>query len=87
MYEYEEECLEVFLKKQAQILGRVEFTTKEEADAFLSDCMACVCENLEEVREYLEEAGMDAYGMSDTELLSQSELFALSGGRFLVVEG
>lgn len=87
MFEYEEECLDVFLEHQEQLLGRKEFTTREEADTFLSDCMACVCKDLAEVREYLEEAGMDAYGMSDEELLSQSELFPLSKGRFLVVEG
>lgn len=87
MFEYEEECLDVFLKKQEQILGRKEFTTREEADSFLADCMACVCENLDEVREYFEEAGMDAYGLSDDELLSQSELFALPNGKYLVVEG
>ncbi|MBE5905912.1 MAG: glyoxalase [Lachnospiraceae bacterium] len=87
MYEYEEECLEVFLANQKQLLGREEFMTKEEADAFLADCMACVCDSLQDVRDYLEEAGMDAYGMSDEELLAQSELFALSDGRFLVVEG
>lgn len=87
MFEYDEECLDVFLEQQEQLLGRKEFTTREDADAFLADCMACVCKDLGEVREYLKEAGMDAYGMSDEELLSQSELFALSDGRFLVVEG
>lgn len=82
-----EECITVFMKRQEQLLGRQEFTTHKEIDEFLTDCFACVCENLDEVREYLEEAGMDAYGMSDEELLEQSELFLLSGGRVLVVEG
>ncbi|MCR4956341.1 MAG: glyoxalase [Lachnospiraceae bacterium] len=87
MFEYDEECLSVFLENQAQLLGHKEFTTMEEADEFLSDCMATVCKDINDVREYLEEAGMDAYGMSDEELLSQSEIFPLSDGRFLVVEG
>lgn len=87
MFEYEQECLEVFLNHQEQLLGRKEFETLEDADAFLSDCMAVVCENLKDVREYFEEAGMDAYGMDEEELMSQSEVFALSRGRFLVVEG
>ena len=87
MYEYEQECLEVFLEMQEKILGRKEFTTLEDVDAFLSDCMAVVCENIDEVRAYFEEAGMDAYGMDDEELKSQSEIFPLKNGRFLVVEG
>ncbi len=87
MYEYEQECLEVFLEHQEQLLGRTEFTTFEDVDMFLSDCMAVICESIEDVREYFEEAGMDAYGMSDEELQSQSEIFPLNNGRFLVVEG
>lgn len=87
MFEYEQECLEVFLENQEQLLGRKEMETLEDADAFLSDCMAVVCDSLKEVREYFEEAGMDAYGMDDEELLSQSEVFPLSRGRFLIVEG
>ena len=39
------------------------------------------------IREYMEEAGLDAYGMDDEELLSQSEIFPLSKGRYLIVEG
>ena len=39
------------------------------------------------VREYFEEAGMDISGMKDQELEEASEVFALSDGRYLVVEG
>ena len=46
-----------------------------------------MCKSLKEVREYMEEAGLDAYGMDDEELLSQSEIFPLSKGRYLIVEG
>ncbi|MGN0170015.1 MAG: glyoxalase [Lachnospiraceae bacterium] len=87
MFEYEQECLEVFLDRQEQLLGRKEIESLEDADAFLADCMAVVCENIDQVREYFEEAGMDSYGMEEEELMSQSEVFPLSGGRFLVVEG
>ena len=40
-----------------------------------------------EVREYLEEAGADVSGMTEEELEEASEVFALSGGRYLIVEG
>ena len=39
--------------------------TPEEAEEFLEDCMAVVCKNLREVKEYFEEAGTDIAGMSD----------------------
>lgn len=87
MYTYDKECLEVFLNNQEQLFRHKEFETLEDADMFLEDCMAVVCDSLKEVRVFLDEAGADIYGMSDEELLSQSEVFALSGGRYLVVEG
>ena len=49
--------------------------------------MAVVCKNLKEVRDYFDEAGTDIAGMSDDELLEQSEVFSLPSGRFLIVEG
>lgn len=87
MLEYKEEYVEYFIEHQEQLLGRREFETLQEADEFLQDCMAVVCDSLEDVREYLEEVGMDAYGMDDEELLSQSEIFAVGDGKYLVVEG
>ena len=55
MYEYDDEVLDTFLKKQTQLFS--------------------------------EEAGSDISGMSDDELMDQSEVFAIEDGRFLVVEG
>lgn len=87
MRTYDDECLEVFLDKQLQLFEEEVASSLEEADAFLEDCMAVVCENLEEVKEYFEEAGMDICGMSDQELEEASEVFALSNGRYLIIEG
>ncbi len=84
---YDDECLEVFLKKQSQLFRETVASNFEEAEAFLEDCMAVVCRNLEEVKELFEETGMDIAGMSDSEIEEASEVFALSGGRYLVVEG
>ena len=61
--------------------------TLEEAEAFLEDCMAVVVDSVKEVKEYLDEAGMDVDGMSDEEIEEASEVFALSDGRYLIVEG
>ena len=87
MYEYDEDCLKVFLKNQSQLFDEPVAETLEEAEAFLEDCMAVIVDSLQEVREYFEEKGADVDGMSDEELEEASEVFALPGGQYLVVEG
>ena len=87
MYEYSEECLKVFLKKQLQLFDEPVAETLEEAEAFLEDCMAVVVEDLDEVREYFEENGMDVSDMSKEEIEEASEVFALPDGQYLIVEG
>ena len=87
MYEYNEECLKVFLKKQLQLFDEPVAENLEEAEAFLEDCMAVVVDSLDEVREYFEENGADIAGMSDDELEEASEVFALPGGQYLIIEG
>ena len=87
MYEYDEECLKTFLKNQSQLFDEPVAESIEEAEAFLEDCMAAVVDSLEEVRDYFEENGMDVDGMSLEELEDASEVFALPGGQYLIVEG
>ena len=87
MYNYDEEVLEVFLENQGQLFPENVAETPEEAEEFLDDCMAVVCKNLREVKEYFDEAGTDILGMSDEDILEASEVFALPSGRFLIVEG
>lgn len=87
MYEYDEECLKVFLEKQLQLFDELVAETLEEAEAFLEDCMAVVVDSLDEVRDYFEENGADIAEMTDDELEEASEVFPVSDGRYLVVEG
>lgn len=87
MYEYDEECLKVFLKKQLQLFDEPVAESMEEAEAFLEDCMAVVVDSLKEVREYFDESGTDISDMSDEELEDASEVFALPSGQYLIVEG
>ena len=87
MYEYDEECLKVFIKKQGQLFDEPVAETIEEAEAFLEDCMAVVVDSLEEVRESFEENGSDISDMSDDELEEASEVFSLPNGQYLIVEG
>ena len=87
MQTFDREILEVFLNKQTQLFDEEVVSTLEEAEEFLEDCMAVVCKNIKEVRDYFDEAGMDIAGMSNEELLEQSEIFELPDGKFLIVEG
>ena len=87
MNEFDEACLEYFLAHQEQLLPEPMAETMEEAEAFLEDCMAVVVDSLDEVREYFEESGADVENMDAEELEEASEVFPLSGGRYLIVEG
>ncbi|MBS6194367.1 MAG: glyoxalase [Clostridiales bacterium] len=87
MENYSELCLETFLKNQGQLFDEPVAETYEEAEEFLDDCMAVVVDSLKDVREYLDESGMDVEGMSDQELLEASEIFPLEDGTYLIVEG
>ena len=82
MNEYDEEILHYFLEHQTQLFPEAVAESPEEAEEFLEDCMAVVCKNIKEVRDYFDDAGM-----SEEELLEASEVFAIPDGRFLVVEG
>lgn len=86
MEQYLEECAEVFLKEQGKLFDEPVAENIEEAKEFLEDCFAQVFDNIKEVREYFEEEGMDVDGVSDEELADELEVFAISGGRYFVVE-
>lgn len=87
MQTYDRETLEAFIENQTQLFDEEVVSSLEEAEEFLEDCMAVVCKNIKEVRDYFDEAGMDIAGMSNEELLEQSEIFELPDGKFLIVEG
>ena len=84
---FTEDCINTFLENQEQLFPQAVAESYEAAEAFLEDCMAQVVDSIEEVREYLEEAGADVEGMSDEELEDASEVFALPDGKYLIVEG
>lgn len=83
---FDKACLTYFLEHQNQLFPDEVAETMEEADAFLEDCMAVVCKNKNEVKKYFEESGADIAGMSQDEILSAQEVFAIGDGRYLIVE-
>ena len=87
MNQYDELCLNYFLKHQSQLFREEVASTQEEAEEFLEDCLAVVLNSLQEVKDYLDESGADVMDMSLKEIEEASEVCALSGGRYLVVVG
>ena len=86
MNQYDEMCLNYFLEHQTQLFREEVASTQEEAEEFLEDCLAVVCESLKEVKDYLDESGADVTDMSLKEIEEASEVFSLPDGRYLVVE-
>lgn len=87
MSEYSKLCVETFLKNQGQLFDEKVAENYEEAEEFLEDCMAVVVKSMKDVKDYLDESGMDVTGMSDGEILEASEIFSLADGTYLIVEG
>ena len=56
-------------------------------DQFKLAASAVVADSLEDVCRFFEEEGMDTEGMSPEEVEEASEVFPLSDGRYLIVEG
>lgn len=86
MNQYDEVCLDYFLKHQGQLFREKVASTQEEAEEFLEDCLAAICDSLQEVKDYLEESGADVTDMGLKEVEEASEVFSLPDGRYLVVE-
>ncbi|MGN0160328.1 MAG: glyoxalase [Lachnospiraceae bacterium] len=80
------ECGKVFLEEQGKLFDEPVVTNLAEAIEFLEDCFAQELKNIKEVREYLEELGMDTTGESDEELEQELEVFKLPDGTYFVVE-
>ena len=85
--QYIDECAKVFLRDQERLFDEPVAETIEEAKEFLEDIFEQVFANINEVREYLDEIGMDVDGMSDDEVEEQLEVFKLDDGKYFVVEG
>lgn len=81
------ECGKVFLEQQGKLFDEPVAGNLAEAIEFLEDCFAQEFRTINEVREYLEEEGMDTSGESDEELEEELEVFKLPDGTYFVVCG
>lgn len=82
-----EECAKVFLRDQKQLFDEPVAYDLEEAKEFLEDCMAVYCKDIKELREVMDDEGMDVSDLSNDELLEQLEVFKLDNGGYFFVEG
>ena len=83
---YDDDVIEVFLNNQLQLFPENVAELPEEAEYFLEDGLAGVCDDRDEALEYMRES-VDVDDMSDEEILASSEIFPIPDGRFLIVEG
>jgi len=82
-----DECAKVFLRDQKQLFDEPVAYDLEEAKEFLEDCMAVYCQDIQELREVMDDEGMDVSDLSNDELLEQLEVFRLDNGGYFFVEG
>lgn len=82
-----DECAKVFLRDQKQLFDEPVAYDLEEAKEFLEDCMAVYCKDIKELREVVDDEGMDVSDLSNDELLEQLEVFRLDNGGYFFVEG
>ena len=82
-----DECAKVFLRDQKQLFDEPVAYDLEEAKEFLEDCMAVYCKDIKELREVMDDEGMDVSDLSNAELIEQLEVFKLDNGGYFFVEG
>lgn len=83
---YDKITIDAFLKNQGQLFDEKVAENEKEAQEFLDEVMAFVAKDYSEVREYFQDES-DISGMSKEDILSQSEVFEIPDGRYLIVEG
>ena len=74
-----DECAKVFLRDQKQLFDEPVAYDLDEAKEFLEDCMAVYCKDIKELREVMDDEGMDVSELSNDELLEQLEVFFVEG--------
>ena len=82
-----DECAKVFLRDQKQLFDEPVAYDLDKAKEFLEDCMAVYCKDIKELREVMDDEGMDVCELSNDELLEQLEVFKLDNGGYFFVEG
>lgn len=87
MPDFDEEVLKCFLENQLKLFPEEVAFDLEEAEDFLTECMAVVLDGPDEVYEYFVDEGVDLEDYADkTAILEADEVFDVGDGRYLIVE-
>ncbi|MCQ2521505.1 MAG: glyoxalase [Lachnospiraceae bacterium] len=84
--QYDEKVLKAFLKEQTKLFPKPVADTMEEADDFLSECLAVVVDSKKAVWDYFDDAGADISEFNQENILNADEVFSVGDGRYLIVE-
>lgn len=83
---FDEKVLKCFLDNQEQLFPHPVANTLEEANDFLEECMAVVCDSLNDVWDFFDEEGLDLGDYDKKSIAEADEVFDIGDGRYLVVE-
>ncbi|MCR5099030.1 MAG: glyoxalase [Lachnospiraceae bacterium] len=86
MMEFDDIVIKTFLEDQLKLFPEPVAETEEEAQFFLEDVCAIICDDKNDVIEYVRDE-MDASDLSDDQILELEEVFRIPDGRYLIVEG
>ena len=88
MHEFDDMVLQCFLNNQSRLFPEGDVVSnREEAEAFLEECLAVVVNSVDEIWEFFEEEGIDIEDAERDEILEAEEVFDIGDGRYLIVEG
>lgn len=83
---YDDLIAQAFLENQLKLYPEEVAYDIEEAKEFLEDSMAAIADSARDVVDYLEDVGVDTEGLSNEEILSLPEVFAVGDGRYIILE-
>lgn len=83
---FDDAVLDVFLRDQSRLFDEPVAASREEAEEFLEEVCAVVCESAKECLEILDEE-MDVAGIDEKDIGDIEEVFEIGDGRYLIVEG
>ena len=77
MEKHMKECAKVFLRDQKKLFDEPVVYDLEEAEDFLEECFAQYCSNIKELRQIMDDEGMDFFFYTSSGI-SLKQTFSLS---------
>ncbi len=84
---YDEAVINAFLEQQSKLFREPVAETYEEAEEYLAGVDAAVFDDVKKLLEYMDRLGYDVTGVPEEDVIDEAEVFEVSDGRYLFVEG